>query len=380
MRTVAIFKTAVLPSTQTFIQSQVSALQEFQPRYIGLERALCGYPLDSEPILLVKRRSLVNRVHKVVYKATGISPQFHQEVAAIEPTLLHAHFVLDALHGLPIASALNLPLIVTLHGHIPTSFGKALPWNSSDHVLYRLRLQTLWHRAALFICVSEFIRQRVLQMGYPANKLRVHYIGTDRRHFKPSNQPRDPRLILFVGRLVEKKGGTYLLRAMAAVKKDIPDARLVMIGDGPERSVLERLSRDLNLDVQFAGERSPTEVKEWLCRARVFVGPSVTASDGEAEALGMVFAEAQATGLPVVSFLHGGIPEVVRHGETGLLAPERDSHALANHILRFLHDDSFWHDCSERALKWVEERFDLAKQTRQLERIYTSVLKGEQPE
>jgi glycosyltransferase involved in cell wall biosynthesis len=88
----------------------------------------------------------------------------------------------------------------------------------------------------------------------------------------------------------------------------------------------------------------------------------------------MVFAEAQAMGTPVVSSLSGGIPEAVCDGKTGLLAPERDVTTLATHLHRFLTDDVFWQSCSVRATAWVRQRFDLHKQTHQLENIYEEVV------
>lgn len=376
MRTkVAIFKTGLLPPTQTFIPDQVAQFQQFQPLYVGLELVAGGHVLESDPVVLVRRRSIPSRLHKMLYKVTGFAPSFHRRIAASMPRVLHAHFILDGIYALRIAVSLNLPLVVTLHAHLPTSFGKALRKTSLDNVLYSLRLAQLWRRASIFICVSDFIRQRAIQLGYPAAKLRVHYIGVDRRLFKPSDQPRDPDLILFVGRLEERKGCNYLIEAMAEVKKHVPSARLVLIGSGSKRAELEQQARHLNVNAEFLGRVSDAEKREWLARARLFVGASITAADGDAEALGMVFAEAQATGLPVVSFRHGGIPEVVLDGVTGLLAEERDSSALAAHILRFLQNEAFWEACSTRAVKWIEERFDLVKQTQELEQIYSSLLR-----
>jgi colanic acid/amylovoran biosynthesis glycosyltransferase len=124
----------------------------------------------------------------------------------------------------------------------------------------------------------------------------------------------------------------------------------------------------------FTGNLPHQAVLTWLSQARVFCAPSVTAADGDAEALGMVFAEAQALGVPVVSSLHGGIPEVVQHGITGLLAPERDVPRLAEYLLRFLEDDLFWESCSKAGILWVRERFDIEVQTAKLEQIYTSCL------
>jgi colanic acid/amylovoran biosynthesis glycosyltransferase len=129
-------------------------------------------------------------------------------------------------------------------------------------------------------------------------------------------------------------------------------------------AALEQLSKSLDVNAEFLGGLGDADMRMWLSRARIFAGPSITTPDGDAGALGMVFAEAQATGLPVVSSYHGGIPEVVRDEQTGLLAPERDSKALARHISRFLTDDEFWRACCDRAQDWVAESFDLVVKQR----------------
>jgi len=109
-------------------------------------------------------------------------------------------------------------------------------------------------------------------------------------------------------------------------------------------------------------------------RARVFCVPSITAHSGDTEGFGMVFAESQAMGLPVASFSSGGIPEVVVHGETGLLAIEKDWESLARHIISLLTDDPLWRHYSATAVARVREVFDLQRQTEILEDLYDRVL------
>ena len=362
-----------MPSMQTFIPFQAEAVREYLVRC----SALRPYPrefLAERPGLPGHGRSLSSRVLKNIFKLTGFAPAFHRRVASLRPCLVHAHFIMDGIHALPLASSLRVPLVVTLHGHLPTSGGKTVAMTSVDGLAFQIRKNDLLRRCSLFICVSEFIRQKALELGYPKEKLRLHYIGTDLGQFTPGNGNRDPNLILFVGRFVEKKGCTYLLRAMVKVQKQVPTAHLVIVGEGPERAALEREAATLKVNAHFTGEASTSTVLSWLQKARVFCGPSVTAANGDTEALGMVFAEAQATGLPVVSFRHGGIPEVVLDGKTGLLAPERDHEKLAEYLIRYLTDDRFWKECSAVAIPWIRQRFDLQKQTLELEQIYSSLV------
>jgi colanic acid/amylovoran biosynthesis glycosyltransferase len=175
---------------------------------------------------------------------------------------------------------------------------------------------------------------------------------------------------LFVGRLVEKKGCEYVLRAMSLVRQLDPDAHLEVIGDGPLRAKLESIAADLSLPVSFRGAQSPDEVLRSMSKARILCNPSVTAASGDMEGFGMVFAEAQAVGTPVVSFNHAAIPEVVNHGRTGLLCPERKSAALAHSLLTLLQNRVLWATMSGQAVEWVNQRFNICKQTQSLELLY----------
>lgn len=370
--TIIIYRSGLLPSTQTFITAQAGAVRSFAVRYAGLLPVDGGLPAAAKPVLLASTRSTSSRAREGVYKVFGFAPAFQSALEKLRPSLLHAHFTLDGIHALPLVRALKIPLLVTLHGHIPTGAGRALPKFSVDGILYRSRLDLLWKRTETFICVSEFVRQKAIDQGFPEQKLRVHYVGVDLRLFRRTADIRDPNMVLFVGRLVEKKGCTYLLQAMARLKERCRQAHLVVVGDGPERSKLEIEAKTLRLPCLFVGNCSPMEVLSWLRRARVFCGPSVTAKDGDAEALGMVFAEAQSVGLPAVSFRHGGIPEVVRDGYTGLLARERNVEDLSNYLMRYLCDDQYWQFSSQEATEWIQQRFCLNKQTLELERLYRS--------
>jgi glycosyltransferase involved in cell wall biosynthesis len=122
------------------------------------------------------------------------------------------------------------------------------------------------------------------------------------------------------------------------------------------------------------GEQNQDAIRRWLERSRVFAGPSVTLSDGMSEAFGNVFSEAQAMGVPVVSFRHGGIPETMQDGITGLLAAERNEAELAAHLVQFLRDDAFWLHAREQGMAWTRQNFDVRSQTAKLELIYDTVI------
>jgi colanic acid/amylovoran biosynthesis glycosyltransferase len=372
---VLIFRNELLPRSETFIRAQALALRRFEPCFAGVHLATGSMDLPGESIVVASAASFVGKVKRRLFWRTGFAPEFYRRLRKINPALIHVHFALDGAAALPICKVLKRPLVVTLHGYDVTSSDRSLS-HSEEGKLYLRRREELWERAARFLCVSEFIRQGALSRGFPKEKLLVHYTGVDLSLFKRGSLQRDPNLIVFTGRLVEKKGCSYLLRAVARLRDQHPGARLAIIGSGPMEGDLRTQAAALGLPCEFLGVQSPEVVKRYLSKARVFCVPSVTAANGDSEGFGMVFAEALAMGTPVVSFRHGGIPEAVRDRVTGLLAPEGDAEALAANLLRLLRDDKLWEELSENGVRWVNKYFDIEKQTAKLEDIYTDVIDG----
>lgn len=377
MKKVLIYKHTVLPLSETFIVAQVGALKEFAARFVGMKPAAETLAVRDRSILLTEDDSSLSALRRAVFVATGFAPGFFRRLRAEKAELVHAHFAVDGTVGMMIASTLKLPFVCTLHGYDITTHDEYFAKNAMGRFFLRRR-KLLWKRAAKFLPTSQYIRDRAIAAGYPAEKMQVVYSGLDLRKFAPSDQPRDRNLILYVGRLVEKKGGPYLLKAAAKVAKRVPEVELAIIGDGPLRESMEAEARELGLNCRFLGRLMDPEpgnaVIDWMRRARVFCGPSVEASDGNCEGVPFVFVESHALGLPAVSFDHAGIKEAVLHGETGLLAPERDVETLADYLIRMLTDDVFWQKCSDRGKSWVWERFDINKSNDELEAIYRSVI------
>ena len=363
MPAILIFKETVLPRSETFILAQMQAMRSLSARLIGLEEVPSGLPLPSKPLLLCRGHGGAAGLRAKIYRKSGIAPIFHARARREKPALLHAHFASGGLTAIPLAKSLGVPLLVTLHGSDVT-----VKWASARS------MRRLGRDAALFLCVSRFIRDRAIAAGLPEKKLRVHYIGVDLQQFQAPLRDATGAGVLFVGRLVEKKGCAYLLRAMASVQQTYPDCLLTIIGDGPLRGSLESDAKELGVSCRFLGAQPSAIVREHLQGTRIFCVPSVTAENGDSEGLGIVFAEAQAMGIPVVSTLHGGIPEVVANGRTGLLVSERDPRALAAAITSLLGDASLWKQFRHNARVHIEQIFDLAKQTAELETIYQDVM------
>lgn len=371
---ILIYRDSLLPASETFVRSQAEALQSFVPYYVGSQR-VHGLSLPEERTIVIDRGGALGKTSQVCYKLSGFAPNFFRQIRKLNPALIHAHFGPDGLTALPLAKKLAVPLLVTFHGYDITMKDEYLQQYSYSCRVYLRRKQELKREARLFIAVSRFIQKKLLEQGFPSDKLVQHYIGVDLETFRLDQKVVREPVVLFVGRLVEKKGCEYLIRAMSKVQSVRPEVELTIIGDGPLRPDLERLAGELLCRYRFLGLQSPESVQAWMNRAQVFSVPSITAKSGDAEAFGIVFAEAQAMGLPVVTYDTGGVAEAVAHGETGFLAAERDWGTLAEYILRLLKDEILWQQFSQKGQERVRTLFNLRRQACTLEDIYSSVLR-----
>jgi glycosyltransferase involved in cell wall biosynthesis len=371
---VLIYRSELLALSETFIAAQARALRQFEPVFVGLRRVDGGLDLPANAQLLTTADHTIDKARRGFYRHTGMSGAFVNRLRSPGPQLLHAHFAVDACEALPLVRALDLPLVVTLHGYDVMMNDAAHAQSARGRVFLRTR-EALWARAGLFLCVSEAIRARALERGFPAAKLIQHTIGIDLRRYNPRRisgpQPVDDRkIVLFVGRLVEKKGCLHLIHAMAEVQRRLPRAPLVVIGDGPLLPSLKAEAARLNLEASFLGAQPSQQVRHWMGSAHMLAAPSITAANGDAEGLPIVLCEALATGLPVACFRSSGIAELIEHETTGLLAEERDEAALARNIIRLAADEDLCARLARSGRERVERSFDLSAQTAILEQHY----------
>jgi len=173
-----------------------------------------------------------------------------------------------------------------------------------------------------------------------------------------------------VGRLRHEKGHAVLLKAFAILRNAHPNARLLIVGDGPDRAALEKQALDLGIEnrIQWAGIRLPEEVRRLYCAMDVVAIPSL------AEGYGLVAAEALAAGRPVVASEVGGLVEVVLHEHTGLRVPPRDPNALAGALERLLTDRSLSRQLSGAGQADVRQRFSVERFRESVRWVYREVI------
>lgn len=358
MHRVAIWREDLLPGSETFIVNQAEALQRWIPVLSGIRRRP-GRLAARPAFTLEESRSLAHRLDRRLYWRLGTSVRLHRHLTGT--SLLHAHFGPDAARLMPAARLARRPLLATFHGydaHVPAAELRA------DY-------GRLFARAQGLIAISQFIRDRLLTIGAPEEKITVLPIGIPLADDHPSAPAGTS--ILFAGRLVEVKGGADLIRALSQMAAPPP---LVVIGDGPLRADLQRLAVELRVDARFLGEQAPDAVARAMREAAVLCVPSTRTADGVQEGLGTVFLEASAQRLPVVSYRSGGVPEAVLDGETGLLADDGDIAGLARRLNAVISDRSLAERLGAAGRRHVERSFDIRRQTMALERLYDQAAFG----
>jgi glycosyltransferase involved in cell wall biosynthesis len=240
-------------------------------------------------------------------------------------------------------------------------------------------------RADALIGVSAFVGRTLVDHGYPADRIHTVLNAIDVPAWDPDLDPRAGRralglpeqapVLVSVARLFGAKGHAELLRALAIVRRELPEVRLLVVGeDYPKGSGfgdgLKALAAELGVaeNAVFTGRRK--DVPSLLAASDVYAMPSIE------EPFGLVYAEAMAMRKPVVALDNGGTPEVVEHGKTGLLSPQGDVEKLAQNLLTLLRDPALRARMGERGRQEVEARFSARRMAQDTERLYATLLAG----
>ncbi len=293
--------------------------------------------------------------------------------------LMHVYFGHTGVHLLPFIQRWPRPVVVSFHGmdvqtraHDPS---------------YEVKLRELLQACTLVLARSQSLLDRLHELGCPEEKVRMNRTGIPLDQFPTAARefPADGAWhFVQACRLVEKKGLDDALHAFAEFHAAHPRARFTIAGEGPLLEPMERLRDELGLRqaVTFAGFLKGPDLCTLYQQAHVFLHPSRMTADQNQEGVPNSMLEAMATGLPVIATLHGGIPEAVRQGVTGLLAPERDRGALLAFMREVTGREARWREMSASAAQDVRENFESAMQIAKLEAAYdeaVSLSGGPQP-
>ena len=279
--------------------------------------------------------------------------------------LIHAHAPLPAGHAAMLLSAeLGLPYVVSVHGL--DAFSTSQSRGRTGQWCQRIS-QRVYRSSKRVICVSEHVREQVLLGTGRSCRTSVVYNGVDSELFSPGDKSAPAGLnILSIGDLIPIKGFDVLLRGFAAVISEFPDLTLRIIGEGPERSRLERLSQELRVKerVSFLDRRARQGIVEAMRECTLFALPS------RYEGLGCVYLEAMAVGKPVIGCRGQGISEVIEHGANGFLVGADNERELSLAMAMLLREPQRRRNLGIAARDTILDRFTLEHQAEQLTRIY----------
>jgi colanic acid/amylovoran biosynthesis glycosyltransferase len=363
---IATFHNTYLGYTETFIYSQLIRLSQVERHSI----ALAAQNTARFPIERLHTRPRQARTYPIPLSRHRLDPWLYRTLREIRPNLIHAHFGTSGWTILPYARWLRLPLVVSYYGF---DVGYLLePEKHPTYQFYTGSIQKLFSGASLHLALTQEMRGLLLTLGAHPDKVVVHYNGVDLARFSPAERPESEHCtFFFCGREVEKKGFAFGMQAIANAHQQEKNIRVLFLGaNGPLRPQIEAQIAALGIQeiVTFADDKDG--LVPLLHRSDVIVAPSVTASDGDREGLPTVLVEAAACGVPAIASRHAGIPELVRHNETGLLCEERDIDGLTRSILQMTREKNLRRTLGENARRLAEQEFDIDKLTARLKEYY----------
>jgi len=284
--------------------------------------------------------------------------------------IIHCHFGPTGKEFLFLKEVFKIPYITKFYGYDVSSYVK------NDRNAYK----KLFEGGDLFLAISNYMRNRLIQLGCSQEKIIVHHMGIDLQKFRftPRQLPSDGRIkILTIGRLVEKKGLNYSIEAIARAIQKYPNIEYKIVGDGPLRDTLNGLIDELGVQerIKLVGWKDSSEVRALMEEAHIFLLHSVTATNGDMEGIPASLMEAQAVGLPVISTYHSGISELVQDGKSGFLVSEKDVDAFNERLSYLIEHPEEWPRLGRNGRRFVEEKYDNVPLSKKLEDIYTRLLK-----
>ena len=371
----------------TFIYRQILGVQNSVKPFVCSSHKIENmnmFPFDrvylkSRNFLRIKTNRVFNKIygqHKLLSRKPKISYNqkryFTKKIFNNDVKLIHAHFGPSGIEILPIAKHFKIPLVVSFHGYD----GSIL----LNYVDYKQNLKGLIEYSHVIVPshfmlnelneeVGNLINYSVVNYGIPLDDFRY----VKRASAKGKVDRGEKLTFLQVSNFVEKKGHFYTVSAFKELLKFYPNSQLVLAGDGYLKEEIQTLVNNLciNQKVIFRGAVNHKQVSDFMSKADVFLHHSVTSSQGDKEGIPNVIMEAMATGLPCISTLHAGIPELIRDGVNGFLVEEKDINGYVQKMIKLVSSSS---NFSCEARNTVESDFNLDLQNEKLIKIYYSLL------
>ncbi len=312
------------------------------------------------------KKGLLNKLKVPFYLICG-TIQIYKLCRNNKYDIIHTHWPLPhALFGYVAAQTCKAKHFLYFHG-------VELMWVRKELPFLKPFLRWAIRKADVVMCNSSHTAGRIKEIYdreiiiLPSGQSAKPEVDIVSQKTKTDSQ----KIILFVGRLVERKGVKYLIEAFAQINNKV-NAVLNIVGTGPEKTSLEKLVQEKNLSsqVKFLGQVSPLELNDCYQNCDLFVLPAIIDRKGDTEGLGVVLIEALTYKKPVIATNVGGIVDIIKDNQTGILVPEKDSNALAQAILKVLQDESLARQLAEQGYNYVNRKYNWNNIIDQMIEIY----------
>lgn len=324
------------------------------------------FALDSKPDFFARFRY---KLLKLI--SSKAKEKLYSIIEKEKPKVIHLHYGTDAGLYLPLISKLGIPTVVSFYGYESSGFPRVL--FGYGKIFLR---QRVFKHATFILAMSEDMRQDLLAIGCPDEKIKVHYYGTDVMHFHNTIETSESKQIKFliISGFAPQKGHKYLIEAFARAYAQNENIRLTIVGAGPiEKEIQEWVhATGLSAVIELPGPvvYASKAHLDYFKNHDVFIHPSVTDVNGDKEGIPGALVEAMAAGLPVISTYHAGISHIIENGKEGLLVDERDITALKSQILELAKNQDLRLQLAKAGQKRALLELDLKKNEKNLERIY----------
>lgn len=371
---VACYCATFLKPEMLHIYRQITALRRVQPVVIAQKREFAErFPFDdvttvAKPATHFFRRIWFRQLRDVPWMISrGQTAELIRVLDQKQARMLHIYFGHIAVHLLPLIRGWQQPSVVSFHG--------ADVMVDLEKPAYRCATLKMLDSVRLVLVRSESLQAALTRIGCAPEKIRIQRTGVplDDFLFQPRRWPTDGGWrFLQACRLIAKKGLETSLRAFAVFARRYPAAQFTIAGEGPLLAELQGIAQELGVAerIRLTGFMPQPQLRALLYGSHIFLHPSETAPDGNQEGVPNSMLEAMATGLPVFATTHGGIPEAIENGVSGVLVGERDADALARELIAGVADPERLSAIARRGADAVRQKFEQQEQVRRLEDCY----------
>ncbi len=364
---IAIFSPSQNPYSETFIQAHKNYLKGSVFYYFGTKARI---RLEGAGSLVSKLQILR---YRFIRKFKNYSYSYVQEQSVLASLKRHAIDVVlveygtHAHHLLPILKQSGLPFVVHFHGYDASVYETLINCNN---------YQEVFSIASKIIAVSRKMEQMLLTLSCPKGKL-VYNVYGPQPEFELVKPNYAKKQFIGIGRFTDKKAPYYTIMAFKEVVAKHPDAQLLLAGDGVLLNMCQNLVKHYGIEkhVQFLGVITPETYRHILSESLAFVQHSITASNGDMEGTPLAVLEASVAGLPVIATNHAGIPDVIIHGQTGLLCDEHDVAGMAKHMLQVFDNVAYARQLGAAGKIHILEYFSMQHHIEGLQNILEQAVK-----